>query len=99
MAKKKKAVLPDGEEFIGTGITIKLTDPTEPTVQEPIVLTPAFQPPPKPRKALTSKEIDAIYEKNNVPRNFNSDHPSWKTPSIQNRFAVVKTEIALAEGN
>jgi len=58
-------------------------------VNEPVAITEI--------KPLSEKVLISLYEKHNVPRDFNASHPRWNVPSMKNRYALLLADIAVHE--
>jgi len=48
-------------------------------------------------KPLSEKVLASLYEKHNVPRDFNASHPRWNVPSVKNRYALLLADISIHE--
>lgn len=58
-------------------------------INEPVAITEI--------KPLSEKVLASLYEKHNVPRDFNASHPRWNVPSVKNRYALLLADISIHE--
>lgn len=102
MAKKKKA---DPTESIKEPPVdcASITAATTPEYQAlRISILPCEDEPNEPVpiteiKPLSEKVLASLYEKHNVPRDFNASHPRWNVPSVKNRYALLLADISIHE--
>jgi len=49
------------------------------------------------KRLLGIDEINKLYDKHGVPRDFNAAHPRWNVPSMKNKYALLLADIRIHE--